>query len=97
MSVTVLLTAQVKPNKEEEFVTLVAKCLKETRLYDGFINIEIYEDKITKGSFVFYEKWVNIKAYEAYLSWRTEQGVMDEIGAMLTTAPLINYYDLVDI
>jgi quinol monooxygenase YgiN len=97
MSITVLLTAQTRPEIVEKFTLFIAKCLTETRSYDGCISIDIYEDADKKGCFVFYEKWESIDAYEAYLNWRTEQGVMDEIGAMLANAPEINYYNRVDI
>jgi quinol monooxygenase YgiN len=97
MSITVLLTAQTKPEMEKEFKDFIEKCLTETRSYDGCISIDIYEDANKKGNFVFYENWENINAYEAYLNWRVEQGVMDKIGAMLATAPDIKYYDRVDI
>ncbi len=97
MSITVLLTAQTRPEMVEKFTVFIEKCLTETRSYAGCISIDIYEDANKKGSFVFYENWASIDAYETYLNWRTEQGVMDKIGAMLATAPEINYYDRVDI
>lgn len=97
MSITVLLTAQTKPEMENQFKEFIKKCLTETRSYKGCISIDIYEDASEKGNFVFYENWESIKAYETYLNWRVGQGVMDEIGAMLATAPEIKYYDRVSI
>ena len=74
MSVTIILRAHAKPADIENFKTYIAKCLPETRSYNGCINIDIYEDKSNKGSFVFYENWESVNAYEAYLEYRTKQG-----------------------
>jgi len=57
------------------------------------ISRQIYEDHHKKGSFVFYENWENINAYEAYLEYREKQGVMEEIGSMLVSPPEIIYYN----
>ncbi|HFC93298.1 MAG TPA: antibiotic biosynthesis monooxygenase [Leucothrix mucor] len=97
MPVTVILQAQAKPADIENFKTYIAKCLPETRSYNGCINIDIYEDKNNKGSFIFYEYWESVNAYEAYLEYRTKQGVMEKIGSMLITPPEITYYDKVAI
>jgi quinol monooxygenase YgiN len=75
----------------------IAKLLPETRAYNGCINIDIYEDNSKKGSFVFYENWSNINSYEAYLEYRENQGVMEEIGSMLINSPEITYYNRVAI
>ena len=93
MPVTVLLLAQAQPDKINSFKAYIGKCLPETRSYDGCINIDIYEDHHKKGSFVFYENWENINAYEAYLEYREKQGVMEEIGSMLVSPPEIIYYN----
>ena len=97
MPVTVLLLAQAKLDKVDDFKNYIAKCLPETRSYDGCINIDIYENNTNKGSFVFYENWESVNAYEAYLEYRVKQGVMDDIASMLLDAPKITYYKRVDI
>ncbi|MCG8427705.1 MAG: antibiotic biosynthesis monooxygenase [Chromatiales bacterium] len=97
MTATVLLSGVAQPDKIDELKALLERCLVETRAYPGFISINIYEDIESPGSFVFYEKWETIKAYEAYLTWRTSQGIMEKIGNLLTSPPDIRYYNLLDI
>ena len=97
MFATILLRAKAKPEKIKELKRLLAKYLPETRSYEGCIDIIIYEENDKEGIFVFYENWENFYAYERYLDYRTKQGVMDEIGALLTGAPEITYYNRVDI
>lgn len=97
MPVTVLLLAQAKPEKADKLKVYIAKCLPETRSYDGCINIDIYEDIDNKGSLVFYENWESINEYETYLEYRVTQGVMEEIGSMLINPPKITYYKRVAI
>ena len=97
MPVTVLLLAQAKPEKVGNLKSYIAKCLPETRLYEGCINIDIYEDIDNQGSLVFYENWESVNMYETYLEYRTTQGVMEEIGSMLINPPEITYYKRVEI
>jgi len=93
MAITVLLRAQAKPRQSELFKHLLESLLPETRRFEGFIHIAILEANRSVGSFVFYEQWETIEAYEYYLSYRTEQGVMDKIAALLVDAPDITYYN----
>ncbi len=97
MPLTIILQSQAKPDEIENFKTYIAKCLPETRSYNGCINIDIYEDRGKKGIFIFYENWESVNAYETYLEYRTKQGVMDKIGSMLMKSPEITYYSRVDI
>jgi quinol monooxygenase YgiN len=97
MQATVILRVKTKPDNINEFKEFIAKCLPETRLCKGCINIDIYEECSQNGYFVFYENWDSFASYEAYLSYRTEQGVMDKLSAFLSAPPEIVYYNRVDI
>ncbi len=96
MAITVFLFAKAKKGKDDALKSLITQCLPETRKYSGCISIDIYEND-KQGGLVFYEKWETKADYHAYLNWRTEQGVMDEIGALLISPPDIQYYNHIDI
>ena len=42
---------------------------------------------------LFFEEWDSVEAYEAYLTWRGETGVMDRLGSVFEFAPMILYFD----
>ena len=96
MSVIVLLEAHVKPEAIDELKSSLKVLLPETRAYDGCQGIDIYGNTEDEGNLVFYERWDSREHYEKYLAWRTETGVMDQLGAMLTAPPSIRYFERVD-
>ncbi len=96
MSVIVLLEAHVKPEAVDELKSSLKALLPDTRAYDGCQGIDIYGNLEDGGNLVFYERWDSREHYEKYLAWRTETGVMDQLGAMLTAPPSIRYFERVD-
>ncbi len=96
MSVIVLLEAHVKPEAIDELKSSLKALLPDTRAYDGCQGIDIYSNTEDGGNLVFYERWDSREHYEKYLAWRTETGVMDQLGAMLTAPPSIRYFERVD-
>lgn len=92
MSVIVTLKAQVKEGKKEVLVEMLRKLLPETRAYQGFIAISINFQR-ESSSVLFFEEWDRVEDYEAYLAWRSQTGVMDRLGSVLDSAPIISYFD----
>ena len=89
MSVMVLLEMQVKPEAVNEVKGLLKKLLPDTRAYAGCQGIDIYGNLDDAGNLVFYERWDTREHYQKYLAWRTETGVVDQLGAMLAAPPSI--------
>ena len=96
MSVIITLEAEIQTGKKESLLTMLKKYLPETKAYEGFIDITINTQK-GSNHVLFYEKWETVEAYEAYLSWRTETGVMDELSAIFKDRPSIRYYETEDL
>jgi quinol monooxygenase YgiN len=96
MSVIVLLEAQVKPEAVDEIKASLKALLPDARAYDGCQGIDIYGNTEDRCNLVFYERWDSREHYEKYLAWRTETGVMDQLGAMLTAPPSIRFFERVD-
>ena len=46
---------------------------------------------------VLLETWETREQYEKYLAWRSETGALEALGAMLSQAPSIRYFDNLDI
>jgi quinol monooxygenase YgiN len=91
MSITVILEADVKPESKVNLLKLLTQYLPETKKYKGFISISIHSEQ-ESNQVVFYEKWQSINDYHAYLNWRTETGVMDELAATFNSPPSIRYF-----
>ena len=96
MSVTILLELQVEPEAVDEMISFLKEILPDTRVYEGCQGIEVQQNQEDSSNLVMVEKWDSRQHYEKYLGWRTETGVMDKIGSMLSQPPSIRYYDLVE-
>ena len=96
MSVLVLLEVQVKPEDISHMKSFLAEILPDTRTYDGCQKIDTYVNTEDKGNVVMVEHWKSRAHYEKYKTWRTETGVMDKLGAMLTGPPSLRYFERID-
>lgn len=92
MSITVLLEADVKAGQKQHLLDLLTKHLPETRQYSGFISISIHSE-VDKNKVIFFSKWNTLADFQSYLEWRAETGVMDRLVALLSSAPLIRYFN----
>ena len=96
MSATILLELQVKPKAVDEMISFLKEILPDTRVYEGCQGIEVQQNQEDSSNLVMVEKWDSRQQYEKYLGWRTETGVIDKLGSMLSQPPSIRYYDLVE-
>jgi quinol monooxygenase YgiN len=96
MSTVVLLEMQVKPEAVNEMKALLKKILPDTRAYAGCQGLDIYSNLDDNGNLVFYERWESRDHYQKYLNWRTETGLLDQLGPKLAAPPKIRYYERVD-
>ncbi len=97
MSVLVTLDVQAKPESLGELVSALKGILPDTRAYEGCQGIDIYANQDDPHNMIFVEHWDSREQYEKYLSWRTETGVMDQLGALLAGPPTFKYFDRVDV
>ena len=96
MSVMVLLEAPVKSENISNMKSYLAGLLPDTRAYDGCQGIDVYFNTADAGNMVMVEHWDSRTHHEKYLAKRTEEGVMDKIGAMLAGPPSIRYFERTD-
>ena len=96
MAVTVLLELPVKPDSVDTLKKLFKEILPDTRAYEGYLDLKVYGNQDDKGNLILVEHWASRAHYEKYLAWRTETGLLDKLGSMLTGPPSIRYYDEVD-
>ena len=82
MAVLVVGEVRVQPDRLADFKAYLAELLPDTA-YDGCKGVEIYEDEDKEGSILFVEHWESRGHQEKYAAWRTDTGVMAQLGAML--------------
>jgi len=92
MSVLVIGEVHVAPDRMDEFKTYLLEILPDSRAYDGFERIELYEDTEDEGSIIFVEHLESRAHHEKYIAWRTETGVMEKLGAMFVGDVRIRYF-----
>ena len=97
MSSVVTLDLAVDPARVDDFLAALKAALPDTRAYAGCRSIDILTDQDKPGHVLFYEVWDSRAHHEKYLAWRTETGMMDQLGPYLTAPPAFGYFDRVDV
>ena len=68
----------------------------ETSRFDGCESIDISVDTDDKDRLVMTEIWESKEHHQAYLTFRTEDGSLEKIGALLSSSPKFSYLNLPD-
>ena len=82
--VTVTLGLTLKPEAVDAFCANLPATIGETAAFPGFGSIRIVRDG---AKLLFIETWESEAAYDAYIAWRTETGMMDAMGQILAGPP----------
>ena len=93
MPVTVTLAFSVKPERAEEFKSLLRKLLPDTRAYDGCQSVDVYQDQDNPGSIYLVEDWESKAHQQRYQAWRDETGIAETVGPFLAGETRFNYFD----
>ncbi len=96
MAVCVTLDLTIDTDKMGEFLAAIKGAAPETRAYDGCQSFDIWIDQDKPGHVLFYEIWDTRQHREKYIQWRTETGVMEALGNMMSAPPTIVVYDKFD-
>lgn len=96
MATLVILDLKLKPEATDTLKQQLKGLLVDTRKYPGCKDVVFYENQDDGTSFVAVEHWDTKAAYQKYLAWRTETGVMAALGEMLSAPPSFRFFDPVD-
>ena len=92
-TVIVTLELALKPELVEDFCEQIPEALKETRAFPGFVDISIRRNADDPSHVIFIEEWASRADHEAYIAFRAESGMLDQMAAMLTSPPRTEYWD----
>ena len=96
MPVMVHVEVQALEGTGDALVATFKAVLPETRAYEGFVDIVVYQNQDDGDNIVLVEHWESRAAYERYIGWRQETGVLDQLIAACAGPPDIRYYDRTD-
>lgn len=82
MSSMVIAEFTAAPGKLDELVGFLRSALPDTRTFDGCISLDVHIHRDT-DTIVMIESWQSHEQYDAYLAWRMETGMIDQIGGLL--------------
>jgi len=97
MSITVTLTFSIKPERADEFKSLLQSLLPDTRAYDGCLRVDVYQDQDSPGLIILVEDWSTKQHQQKYQTWRDESGIADVVGPFLAGEPSFSYLDRLDL
>lgn len=97
MAVTVTLAFSVKPERTDEFKSLLRNLLPDTRAYEGCIKVDVYQDQGDPGCIYLVEDWQSKMHQQKYQAWRDESGIADTLGPFLAGEPRFNYFDKLEV
>ena len=92
MPITVMLKATLKENQQNKLEDLMRESLVETRKYEGFRDITIYQED-NSNNIVFYSIWDKKEHYENYLNYRIQTGDIDTLAQFFENKPQISFYN----
>ncbi|MEL6162049.1 MAG: hypothetical protein AAFR18_22800 [Cyanobacteria bacterium J06627_32] len=93
--VTVELIAE-DPQALEQHLNSAA-VIPTTRLASGINYSWTVRDANDTNRFVLIQQWNSVEQQQAYISWRSERGDLEELRSLLTQDPTVTYLNPVDL
>ena len=93
MSVHVTTEFRIKDQCADALVAALSQALPDSLDHAGCEAISLRRDQDDANHVISFTQWATRRHYEEYLVWRTEQGLTDEVGEMLTEPMKITYFD----
>lgn len=83
MSHTVIAEFHCNEGMGEFLLPGLMEALSETRAFDGCESVETYIDEDNPDRVYLWEKWAERKNYDAYIAWRIETGMLENLAPVL--------------
>lgn len=96
MSITVKLELSVLPGQDEQLANFLRKILPATRSYSGCEEVIVYQSS-EAPQFVLMEQWHSSENQQQYMQWREQQGSLEKLASMLSSAPQIQQLEATNI
>jgi quinol monooxygenase YgiN len=93
MSVHVVTEHNARPEHTGQVVDTLREALPDSLAHDGCEAIHLRRDQDNPTRIVSFTQWASRRHYQDYLAWRTDTGLKDEIGELLSEPISIAYFD----
>ena len=87
MSHTVITEFNCQKGIGAAFLSGLLPALAETRAFEGCESVETYTDTDNPDRIFLWEKWATRQNQEAYLAWRVEAGMIDQMESVMESPP----------
>jgi len=94
MEVTTNLQMVAKPGKGGELVDFMKGILSDTRAFKGNHFYFLVSDMEDADKVEGIGHWDSKEAFDAYLEWRVNTGLLDELGPFLAAEPVIRMHQV---
>ena len=96
MTVKVLAKFNCADGNADKFIGIYHNIFPVTREFDGCSHIDISADQEDPNRLIMTENWVSKEHHLKYLEYRTDDGNLEKLVALLESPPEITYFDLSD-
>lgn len=83
------------PEKVEELKAVLSGLIEPTRVEDGCIQYELYQNQADPTDFTFVEEWASSAALDTHLQSTHIQEAIQQLDGLVGAAPDIRRYDKV--
>ena len=80
---TLILTFPCKPGLGKDLLEALKTALVETRAYKGCLTVATYTSVTNPDDIVLIEEWDSKASQVAYMKWRAETGMPEQLGPLL--------------
>ena len=87
MSHTVYVEFNCQEGVGGTFLPGLLEALADTRAFEGCESVETYTDAENPDRIILWEEWAAREHQEAYLAWRAETGMMDQMAQIMASPP----------
>lgn len=96
MAVMVLMDVQAKEGTGDQLVATFKKLLSDARTWEGSLDLVVHQNQDDRDNLVLVDRWETREAFDSYLGWRRETGVLDQLVSACVGPPTIRYFDITD-
>ncbi|MCB1668331.1 MAG: putative quinol monooxygenase [Porticoccaceae bacterium] len=93
MSANIILEIKASTGKIEEVKDFFREILPATRLYEGYISLDVLQNLDDPTELVISECWESREAYQQYFNWRAETGVFEKLASMIEGVPKVRFLE----
>ena len=90
--IIVSTTANVLPEKRENFLALLPSLIQSSQNDEGCISYQVFEELSNPNSFHFFGKWATQEDIDAHLQAVHTKSFLDIVPSLVSKEPIMKFY-----